>query len=83
MSGLRWHYTCLILNREPGSAVPEMENSQMLGWMLVFALMTILATVMTVAAGPSAGFLSTKLAAFVFGALFLASLLTSVVRGRT
>jgi len=60
-----------------------MENSQMLGWMLVFALMTILATVMTVAAGPSAGFLSTKLAAVVFGILFLASALTSMVRRRT
>jgi hypothetical protein len=55
----------------------------MLGWTLVFALMTILATVMTVAAGPSAGFLSTKLAAVIFGVLFLASALTSMVRRRT
>ena len=54
----------------------------MLGWMLVFALMTILATAMTVAAGPSAGFNATELAALVFGVLFLASVLTSVVRRR-
>jgi hypothetical protein len=60
-----------------------MENGQMLGWMIVFALMTLLSTVMAVAAGPSAGLISTKLAAFVFGLLFLASVLTSVVRRRT
>jgi hypothetical protein len=62
---------------------PGMENSEMLGWMIVFALMTVLATVMTVAAGPSAGFISTKLAALLFGFLFLASVLTSLVRRRT
>jgi len=55
----------------------------MLGWMIVFALMTLLATGMTVAAGPSAGMISTKLAALVFGLLFLASVLTTVVRRRT
>jgi hypothetical protein len=55
----------------------------MLGWMIVFALMTLLATIITVAAGPSAGVVSTKLAAFVFGVLFLATVLTSVVRRRT
>jgi hypothetical protein len=60
-----------------------MENSKMLGWMIVFALMTVLATVMTVAAGPSADVVSTKLAALVFGFLFLACVLTSLVRRRT
>jgi uncharacterized membrane protein YtjA (UPF0391 family) len=60
-----------------------MEILKMLGWMIVFALMTLLATVMTVVAGPSAGLVSTKLAALVFGLLFLASILTSVVRRRT
>jgi hypothetical protein len=54
----------------------------MLGWMIVFALMTVLATALTVAAGPSAGVISTKLAALVFGFLFLACLLTSFVRRR-
>jgi hypothetical protein len=71
------------LTGTPGSTVPEMENYKMLGWMIVFALMTVLATVMTIAAGPSAGFISTKLAALVFGFLFLASVLTSLVRRRT
>ena len=61
---------------------PGMENHKMLGWMIVFALMTVLATVSTVAAGPSAGVISTKLAALVFGFLFLACLLTSFVRRR-
>jgi uncharacterized membrane protein YtjA (UPF0391 family) len=55
----------------------------MLGWMIVFALMAILAGVMTVVAGPSAGFVSTKLATLVFGILFLVCLLTSFARGRT
>jgi hypothetical protein len=56
---------------------------QMLGWTMVFALMTLLAIVMTVTAGPSAGLVSTKLAALVFGLLFLASVLTGLARRRT
>jgi hypothetical protein len=56
---------------------------QMLGWMMVFALMMILAMVRTVAGGASADFLSTKLAALVFGLLFLASALLNFVRRRT
>jgi hypothetical protein len=56
---------------------------QMLGWMMVFALMTILAMVRTVAGGTSASFLSTKLAALVFGLLFLATALLNIVRRRT
>jgi hypothetical protein len=55
----------------------------MLGWMMVFALMMILAIVRTVAGGASADFLSTKLAAVVFGLLFLASALLNIVRRRT
>jgi hypothetical protein len=43
----------------------------MLGWMLVFALIAVLAAV-----------ISMKLAALVFGVLFFACLLTSVARGR-
>ena len=60
---------------------PGTEN-QMLGWMIVFGFMAILAAVMTVVAGPSAGIISTKVAAFLFGVLFLACLLTSFARGR-
>lgn len=55
----------------------------MLGWMMVFALMTILATVRTVAGGASETFLSAKLAALVFGFLFLASFVLTIVRRRT
>jgi uncharacterized membrane protein YtjA (UPF0391 family) len=54
----------------------------MLGWMLVFALIAILAAVMTVLADPAAASISMKLAIVVFGALFVACLLTSVARGR-
>ena len=54
----------------------------MLGWMMVFAFMAILAGTLTLAAGPAAGLVSTKLATLVFGALFLACLLTSLARGR-
>jgi hypothetical protein len=55
----------------------------MLGWMMVFALMMILAIARTVAGGASATLLSTKLAALVFGLLFVASVLLSIVRRRT
>jgi|HubBroStandDraft_1064217.scaffolds.fasta_scaffold1595103_1 uncharacterized membrane protein YtjA (UPF0391 family) len=54
----------------------------MLGWMIVFALMAILAGIMTVTAGPSADIISTKVATLVFGVLFLVCLLTSFARGR-
>ena len=54
----------------------------MLGWMMVFALMAILNGIITIAAGPSAGIISTKLATLVFGVLFLVCLLTSFARGR-
>jgi hypothetical protein len=45
--------------------------------------MAILAAVLTFAADPAAGIISSKLAAVVFGVLFLASLLTLFARGRT
>ena len=61
---------------------PGTENSEMLGWMIVFAFMAILAGVMTAVAGPSAGVISTKAATLVFGVLFLVCLLTSFARGR-
>lgn len=54
----------------------------MLGWMITFALMAILAAVLAITADPSAGFISSKLATLVFGVLFLACLITSVARGR-
>lgn len=54
----------------------------MLGWMIVFALMAILAAVMTVAADPAAGLVSAKLATLVFGLLFLVFVLTRFARGR-
>jgi uncharacterized membrane protein YtjA (UPF0391 family) len=54
----------------------------MLGWMMVFALISILAAVMTIIAGPAAASVSLKLAMVIFGALFVVCLLTSVARGR-
>lgn len=54
----------------------------MLGWMMVFAFLAILAAILTVAAGPVTGVISTKIATWLFGVLFVACLLTSVVRGR-
>jgi uncharacterized membrane protein YtjA (UPF0391 family) len=53
----------------------------MLGWMMVFALIALLAAVMNIVAGPAAASISTKVAMMVFGALFFACLLTSVARG--
>jgi uncharacterized membrane protein YtjA (UPF0391 family) len=54
----------------------------MLGWMIVFALLAIMTGVLTIAAGPAAGLLSTKFASVLFGALFVVCLLMSVGRGR-
>jgi uncharacterized membrane protein YtjA (UPF0391 family) len=54
----------------------------MLGWMMVFAFIAVLAGILTVIADPAAGLISTKLATLVFGVLFLACLLTSLARGR-
>jgi uncharacterized membrane protein YtjA (UPF0391 family) len=63
--------------------VPERRNpSQMLGWMMVFALIAILAGTLSVTAGPAAALISAKFATFIFGALFLVCLLTSIVRRR-
>jgi hypothetical protein len=45
--------------------------------------LAILAGALTFAAGPSAGIVSAKLAALVFGVLFLASMLTLFARDRT
>ncbi|HEX4273825.1 MAG TPA: hypothetical protein VHZ74_00650 [Bryobacteraceae bacterium] len=54
----------------------------MLGWMIVFAFLAVITGVLTIAAGPTAGLLSTRLASMIFGALFLVCLLTSFARGR-
>jgi uncharacterized membrane protein YtjA (UPF0391 family) len=54
----------------------------MLGWMMVFALIAILAAVVNVAGGAATASNSMTLAMVVFGALFLACLLTALARGR-
>lgn len=54
----------------------------MLGWTIIFALMAFLAGFMVILAGPAAALPAMKLATLLFGSLFLACLLTTVVRGR-
>ena len=54
----------------------------MLGWMMVFALMAILAGVMDIVAAPTVLSISTKLAMVLFGTLFLVCLVSSVARNR-
>lgn len=54
----------------------------MFGWMLVFALITIVAAILTVTTGAAAGILAAKFATFVFGFLFLACVISSLARGR-
>jgi len=49
---------------------------------MVFAFIAILAGTLSLGAGPAAGLISTKLAFVVFGVLFVASVLTSLIRGR-
>jgi hypothetical protein len=54
----------------------------MLGWMMVFAFIAILAAVMNVVGSHVATSISMTFTTVVFGALFLACVLTAVVRGR-
>lgn len=54
----------------------------MLGWMMVFALMAILAAVSNMIAGPAAELVSMKLATILFGALFFVCVITGLARGR-
>jgi hypothetical protein len=54
----------------------------MRGWMMIFALMAILAAVINMVAGPAAELVSMKLAMMIFGALFFVCVITSVARGR-
>ena len=53
----------------------------MFGWMMIFAILAILGAVMT-AAAPATASMSYKIITILFGALFLVSVLTQVVRGR-
>jgi hypothetical protein len=66
----------------PSNVVPYGDFRHMLGWMMVFALMAILAAVTNLIAGPAAEPVSMKLATMIFGALFFVCVITSVARGR-
>jgi hypothetical protein len=52
----------------------------MLGWILIFALITLLGAIFTFAVDPGSGLASFKLATVVFGALFFACIVTHIVR---
>jgi len=51
----------------------------MFGWMMIFAFLAILGVVM-MAAAPATASISCKLVTILFGALFLVSVLTPLVR---
>jgi hypothetical protein len=53
----------------------------MFGWMMIFAFLAIFGAVM-MAAAPATASISFKMVTILFGALFLVSVLTQVVRGR-
>jgi uncharacterized membrane protein YtjA (UPF0391 family) len=54
----------------------------MLGWMIVFAFIAILAAAINVIGSTTPASISMTLATVVFGALFFICLLTTVARGR-
>jgi hypothetical protein len=54
----------------------------MLGWMMIFALMALLAAIAVAVAGPGAASVSLKVATTIFSVLFCACVVTSVVRRR-
>jgi hypothetical protein len=65
----------------PGcSCVSEEESANMLGWMILFALMILPGAAATVAGYPAA--VSLKTTSVVFAALLLIALMTRMVRGR-
>ena len=57
------------------------ETKQMLGWILIFALMALFGAFFT-AADPGSGLASIKFATVVFSALFFAAILTRIARRR-
>jgi hypothetical protein len=59
----------------------EGETKQMLGWILIFALMALFGAFFT-AADPGSGLDSIKFATIVFSALFFAAILTRIARRR-
>ena len=52
----------------------------MLGWILVFAFITLLGAVFTFAVAPGPGLVSFKFATVLFGALFFACIATHIAR---
>jgi len=52
----------------------------MLGWILIFALITLLGAIFAFAVAPGPGLVSFKIATFVFGALFFACIATRIAR---
>lgn len=51
----------------------------MLGWMMVFAIMAVFGTALTLTGNPAA---SVRIASLLFSSLFFLGLLTYAVRGR-
>jgi hypothetical protein len=52
----------------------------MLGWILIFALTTLLGAIFTFAVAPGPGLVSFKFATVVFGALFFACIAAHIAR---
>src|SRR5450631_3567494 len=79
-----WHATCYVrtcLRREISARYKThtlRKTVDMLGWMILFAVMALLGTVSTLA-HPAA---VSALVGFTFGSLFFIGLLTRLVRGR-
>jgi uncharacterized membrane protein YtjA (UPF0391 family) len=52
----------------------------MLGWMIVFAIVAVLGSILSLGGNPAA---SVRITSLLFSALFFLGLLTYAVRGRT
>jgi uncharacterized membrane protein YtjA (UPF0391 family) len=55
-------------------------RNEMLGWMIVFAIIAVLGAVLSLSGNPAA---SVRIAGLLFSSLFFLGLLTYAVRGRT
>jgi uncharacterized membrane protein YtjA (UPF0391 family) len=69
-----WYPDCNLL-----FAGKQSKGENMLGWMIVFALISAVGALSSMSGAPAA---SMKIASFLFASLFLLGLLTYAIRGR-
>ena len=84
--GPGWSLTCFVsksgtqVRQHPECIHPEGDKRNMVGWMILFALMAILGAVLTAAGLPAPAAASMQVTSLVFTVLFLITVLTRAIR---